>query len=73
MRNPIQREDHMTWNLSRYLCAAAVALVATSYGAAPGRAADVIADWPTLQVPPPPTLKPATLDPKTTALCSWTS
>jgi nicotinamidase-related amidase len=58
----------MTWILSRYLCAAAVALVATSSGAAPGRAADVIADWPTLQVPPPPTLKPATLDPKTTAL-----
>ena len=50
------------------LCAAAIALAVASYGAAPAQAADIIADWPTLQVPPPPTLKPATLDPKTTAL-----
>jgi nicotinamidase-related amidase len=48
--------------------AAAIALAAASYGAAPVRAADIIADWPTIQMPPPPTLKPATLDPKTTAL-----
>ena len=34
----------------------------------PARAADIIADWPTLQMPPPPTLKPASVDPKTTAL-----
>src|SRR5260370_22201224 len=50
------------------LGAAAIAIAATGYGAAPARAADIIADWPTLQMPPPPTLKPATLDPKTTAL-----
>jgi nicotinamidase-related amidase len=49
-------------------CAAIGALVVAGYGAAPTRAADVVADWPTLQLPPPPTLKPATLDPKTTAL-----
>jgi nicotinamidase-related amidase len=49
-------------------CAATIALVVAGYGAAPARAADVVADWATLQVPPPPTLKPATLDPKTTAL-----
>jgi hypothetical protein len=48
--------------------AAAIALAAASYGAAPARAADIIVDWPTIQMPPPPTLKPATLDPKTTAL-----
>jgi nicotinamidase-related amidase len=48
--------------------AAAIALAAASYGTAPARAADIIADWPTIQMPPPPTLKPATLDPKTTAL-----
>jgi nicotinamidase-related amidase len=47
---------------------AAIALAAASYGVAPGRAADIIADWPTLQMPSPPTLKPMTLDPKTTAL-----
>ena len=44
--------------------AAAIALAAASYGAVPVRAADIIADWPTIQMPPPPTLKPATLDPK---------
>jgi nicotinamidase-related amidase len=49
-------------------CAAAVVLVVAGYGAAPTRAADIVADWPTLQLPPPPTLKPAALDPKTTAL-----
>lgn len=48
--------------------AASIALAAASYGAAPARAADIIADWPTIQMPPPPTLKPVTLDPKTTAL-----
>ena len=33
------------------LGAAAVVLSAASYGAAPARAADVIADWPTIQMP----------------------
>src|SRR6266436_6375848 len=51
-----------------HLGAVAIALAAASYGAAPARAADIVADWPALQMPPPPTLKPATLDPKTTAL-----
>jgi hypothetical protein len=50
------------------LCAAGIGLAAVSCGAAPARAADVIADWPSIQMPPPPTLKPATLDSKTTAL-----
>src|SRR5260221_2115921 len=51
-----------------YLGAVSIALAAASYGAAPACAADIVADWPALQMPPPPTLKPATLDPKTTAL-----
>jgi len=49
------------------LGAAAIALAA-SCAAAPLQAADVIADWPTIQMPPPPALKPASVDPKTTAL-----
>ena len=54
----------------RWICASAasVAVAAFSYGAVPARAADVIAEWPTIQVPPPPQLKPVTVDPKTTAL-----
>jgi nicotinamidase-related amidase len=50
------------------LGAAAIALAASYEAAAPARAADVIADWPTIQMPPPPALKPASVDPKTTAL-----
>jgi nicotinamidase-related amidase len=34
----------------------------------PARAADVIAEWSTIQMPPAPTLKAVTVDPKTTAL-----
>jgi nicotinamidase-related amidase len=59
----------MTGILDRlYAGVAAVAFVAAGYGAAPARAADIIADWSTIQMPAPPTLKPVTLDPKTTAL-----
>jgi nicotinamidase-related amidase len=50
------------------LCATAITLAAASYEGSPARAADVIAEWSTIQMPPPPTLKPATVDPKTTAL-----
>src|SRR5471032_1328053 len=64
-RNPVRREDRMK---RIHLVAAAIVLAAASYGAAPARAADIIADWTTLQMPTPPTLKPVTLDPKTTAL-----
>ena len=55
-------------SISLRLGALAVVLAAAGYGAAPARATDVIADWPTIQMPPPPALKPATIDPKTTAL-----
>jgi len=47
---------------------AAMALTAAIYGAAPAQAADIIAEWSSVQMPPPPTLKPVTLDGKTTAL-----
>jgi nicotinamidase-related amidase len=48
--------------------AAAAIVLAASYAAVPARAADVVADWGTVQMPPPPALKPASVDPKTTAL-----
>jgi isochorismate hydrolase len=50
------------------LGAATIAIAAAGHGAVPARAADIIADWPAMQMPPPPTLKAATVDPKTTAL-----
>src|ERR1700681_3726095 len=51
------------------LAGAAIAIVAAGYGAAtPAQAADVVADWPTIQMPAPPMLKAVNVDPKTTAL-----
>lgn len=50
------------------LCAVAGTLAVAIYGAAAARAADIIADWPSVTLPPPPELKPVTLDGKTTAL-----
>jgi nicotinamidase-related amidase len=51
------------------LGAVAIVLVLAGRGAAaPAHAADITADWPTIQMPTPPTLKPALADPKTTAL-----
>jgi nicotinamidase-related amidase len=52
----------------RLSAAAAVVAAAAGFATAPARAIDVIAEWPTIQMPPAPTLKPATVDPKTTAL-----
>jgi nicotinamidase-related amidase len=53
---------------SLYIGAAFAAAVAMSCGAVPARAADVIAEWSTIQMPPAPALKAAAVDPKTTAL-----
>jgi nicotinamidase-related amidase len=50
------------------LGAASVAIAASICVAVPARAADVVDEWSTIQMPPPPTLKPVTADPKTTAL-----
>lgn len=51
--------------LGKMICLAAIgtALLATR-----ATAADLIGEWSTIQMPPPPTLKPVTIDPKTTAL-----
>jgi nicotinamidase-related amidase len=51
-----------------YVGAASITAAALNYSVIPARAADVIAEWPTIQMPPAPTLKPVTVDPKTTAL-----
>ena len=50
------------------LGAVAAAVAASTYGTIAARATDVIADWSTIQMPPPPALKPVTVDPKSTAL-----
>ena len=50
------------------LAAASMTVTALSCAAIPAHAADVIAEWSTIQMPPPPTLKPVTVDPKSTAL-----
>jgi nicotinamidase-related amidase len=64
-----EKEDHMP-ALSGWLRlgAASLAIAASIYGAIPARATDVIAEWSTIQIPTPPTLKPVTVDPKSTAL-----
>jgi len=56
--------------ISGWLCSGAVSLVlaASTAGVLPARATDVTAEWSTIQMPPAPTLKPVTVDPKTTAL-----
>src|SRR5215475_7158392 len=48
--------------------AACIAAAAFSYSVVPAHAADVVAEWSTIQLPPAPTLKAVTVDPKTTAL-----
>ena len=48
--------------------AASAAIAASICSAIPARATDVTAEWSTIQMPPPPSLKPVTVDPKTTAL-----
>src|ERR1700744_5674245 len=50
------------------LTAASMAVAVSGYGLTPAQAADVVAEWSTIQMPPPPTLKPVTVDPKSTAL-----
>jgi nicotinamidase-related amidase len=49
---------------------AALMLVAATAGfvSLPARAADIVAEWGSVKAPPPPALKPATVDPKTAAL-----
>jgi nicotinamidase-related amidase len=48
--------------------AMAIALALAAFAAPQARAADIMAEWATVKVPPPPELKPVTLDGKVTAL-----
>jgi nicotinamidase-related amidase len=64
-----EKKDRMSAiSRSLRLGAASVAIAASTYGAIPAHATDVIAEWSTIQMPPTPTLKPVTVDPKSTAL-----
>jgi len=69
-----EEENYMP-SISAWLhfCAASVVIAASTSGAIPARATDVTAEWSTIQMPPPPTLKPVTVDPKSTALFLLTS
>jgi nicotinamidase-related amidase len=46
----------------------ATAIVLSSAAGSSAQAADIIDDWANVKAPPPPALKPVTVDPKTTAL-----
>jgi nicotinamidase-related amidase len=48
--------------------AVSVVIAASTLSATPARATDVVTEWSTIQMPPAPTLKPVTIEPKTTAL-----
>jgi nicotinamidase-related amidase len=50
------------------LVTAFAAALAFAYGTLPARAADVVTEWSSIQMPPAPALKAVTVDPKTTAL-----
>ena len=51
----------------RHLMSLAALAVALAYGA-PAPAQTIIDEWSSVKVPPPPELKPITVDAKTTAL-----
>jgi len=54
--------------LSRVAALAAATAMLAAIAVTPVRAADIIAEWNTIKAPPPPELKPVTLEGKTTAL-----
>jgi nicotinamidase-related amidase len=58
----------LRFHLTVTLWSAFVAAGAFGYSANTARAADVLTEWPSIQMPPAPTLKAVTVDPKTTAL-----
>jgi len=45
-----------------------LAVAAAAFGIAPARGNDITTEWATVKPPPAPELKPATVDPRTTAL-----
>ena len=53
------------WRITALLLAGMILAPASS-----AQAQDVLDEWATIKVPPPPAIKPVTLDPKTTALLS---
>ena len=57
----------MTYVAKRFCRAAALAAVA-AFAALPVLAGDITTEWANVKLPPVPQLKPATVDPKTTAL-----
>jgi nicotinamidase-related amidase len=58
----------MATTIRSCLGAAAIVLAMAIHATTPARATDVIADWPTIQMPPAPTLKAVSVDPRSTAL-----
>ncbi len=54
--------------MKRNLIATLVAAVVVAGFAANAQAADIVDEWASIKAPPPPALKPVTVDPKTTAL-----
>jgi nicotinamidase-related amidase len=48
--------------------AASLAIGASTYGVIAAHATDVVTEWSTIEMPSAPTLKPVTVDPKSTAL-----
>ena len=62
-------EHRMPVTFERLRYGAVSAMIAVSiYGTIPAHATDVVTEWSTIQMPPAPTLKPVTIDAKTTAL-----
>jgi nicotinamidase-related amidase len=53
---------------AKQFCGAALLAAVASFAAPPAGANDIIAEWSSVKLPPPPQLKPVTVDPKTTAL-----
>lgn len=54
--------------MSRRLSLGVIVVAASSLAAVSAHATDVTSEWAAIQLPPPPTLKAVTVDPKTTAL-----
>jgi nicotinamidase-related amidase len=55
---------------ARLFCIAIVAMGALAAGPAAAQAPDILQEWATIKAPPPPEIKPVTLDPAKTALLS---
>ena len=54
--------------LARYCCCVALVVIVPALSGWPARAGDITTEWATVKPPPVPELKPATIEPGTTAL-----